>query len=199
MEGISYAQDSIRLTADNLKALSHPLRVQILGLLRTHGPATASGLAARLDLNSGALSYHLRQLERYGFITEVTEQPNRRDRWWRAVHRSTEFDSTDLDPAAAEAGEAYELGVIAAINRSLLRAQAERRSWPPEWQKAYDMSDVVLQLTAEEAQQLSGDLLAVLRRYRQHTPGVDGPSGSRIVSARYQVVPIADGEGGGAA
>jgi DNA-binding transcriptional ArsR family regulator len=31
-----------------LKALTHPLRIRLLGLLRQHGPATASELAARL-------------------------------------------------------------------------------------------------------------------------------------------------------
>ena len=31
-----------------LKALAHPLRLRMLGLLRIDGPATASGLAERL-------------------------------------------------------------------------------------------------------------------------------------------------------
>lgn len=191
---MEYEQESVRLTADNLKAMAHPLRVQILGLLRTHGPATASGLAGRLGLTSGALSYHLRQLERFGFIAEDAERGDNRDRWWRAVHRYTEFESTDLAAGDAEAGEAYELGIISAINRRLLQAQAERRSWPVEWQRTFDMSDVILELTVPEAEQLSKDLLAVLHTYRQHTPGVAGPSGSRIVSARYQVHPVAGAE-----
>lgn len=188
---MSFEQESVRLTADNLKAMAHPLRVQILGLLRTHGPATATGLAARLGLTSGALSYHLRQLERFGFITEDTARGDQRDRWWRAVHRSTEFSSADLDPAVAEAGEAYEESVIAAITRSLSAAQAERRSWPIEWQRAYDLSDVLLQLTPDEAERLARDLIGVFNRYRRHTPGDDGPAGSRIISARYQVHPVA--------
>ena len=188
---MSFEQESVRLTADNLKGMAHPLRVQILGLLRTHGPATASGLAARLGLSSGALSYHLRQLERFGFIAEDTDAGDRRDRWWRAVHRSTEFDNADLDPATAEIGEAYESAVVSAITRSLNAAQAERRTWPVEWQRAFDMSDVLLEVTAEEAEQLAQDLLAVLRRYRQHTPGVQGQPGARTVSARYQVYPVA--------
>ena len=74
------AEETITVTGDNLKALTHPLRVQVLGLLRTHGPATATTLARRLGLTSGALSYHLRQLQRYGFIAEDTERGNERDR-----------------------------------------------------------------------------------------------------------------------
>ena len=51
-----------------LRALSHPVRLRMLGLLRTEGPATATTLAQRLDLNTGATSYHLRQLAQHGFI-----------------------------------------------------------------------------------------------------------------------------------
>jgi DNA-binding transcriptional ArsR family regulator len=44
-----------------LRALSHPVRLRMLGLLRSEGPSTASRLAERLGLNSGATSYHLRK------------------------------------------------------------------------------------------------------------------------------------------
>ena len=46
--------------ATALKALAHPVRLRMLGMLRVDGPATATQLAARLGLNSGATSYHLR-------------------------------------------------------------------------------------------------------------------------------------------
>src|SRR5690349_5294051 len=45
-----------------LKALGHPLRQQILRHLHRDGPATATTLAAALGENTGATSYHLRQL-----------------------------------------------------------------------------------------------------------------------------------------
>ncbi|MBG7702409.1 helix-turn-helix transcriptional regulator [Streptomyces sp. MC1] len=53
---------SVALDAKGLRSLAHPVRVQLLGLLRTHGPATATQLPDRLGLNSGATSYHLRRL-----------------------------------------------------------------------------------------------------------------------------------------
>ena len=61
---------SITPTPAGLKALSHPVRLRMLGLLRTEGPATATTLAARLGLNTGATSYHLRQLAQHGFIVD---------------------------------------------------------------------------------------------------------------------------------
>lgn len=64
-----------------LKALTHPLRVQILAVLQDEGRATATTLAARLAETSGATSYHLRQLARRGLIEEVPAAG--RERWWR--------------------------------------------------------------------------------------------------------------------
>ena len=53
-----------------LRAIAHPLRARLLGALRHDGPATATELAARFVESSGSTIYHLRQLERYGFIVE---------------------------------------------------------------------------------------------------------------------------------
>lgn len=185
---------AITVTGANLKALTHPLRVQVLGLLRTHGPATATTLARRLGLTSGALSYHLRQLERYGFVAEDTDRGNERDRWWRAVHRSTEFDPANLDPTAAEAGEAYELGIATALSRSLSQALAARPGWPAEWRAALAMSDVLLELTPAEAERLQGDLLALLQSYPQHDPDAGPRAGAWTVGAAFQIVPVAPDE-----
>ena len=54
----------------SLKALAHPLRLELLELLRFEGPSTASALARRVGESSGATSYHLRQLARHGYIEE---------------------------------------------------------------------------------------------------------------------------------
>lgn len=186
-------ESSITVTGENLKALTHPLRVQVLGLLRTYGPATATTLARRLDLTSGALSYHLRQLERYGFIAEDTGRGNDRDRWWRAIHRTTEFEPLGVDPATAEAGEAYERGIAGAINQSLLQALADRPAWPAEWQPILTMSDVLLELTPAEAARLERDLLTLLQSYPQRDPEAGPRPGAWPVGARFQIVPIAPG------
>lgn len=183
-------EPSIEVTGENLKALTHPLRVQVLGLLRTYGPSTATVLAQRLGLTSGALSYHLRQLQRYGFIAEDVERGNDRDRWWRAVHRSTHFDAQRLDPTAEEAGDAYEQSIITAITRSLGQANAQRPAWPTEWQRAFTLSDVLLELTAEEAQRLERDLLDLLASYPQCDPDAEPRPGTWAVGARFQIVPV---------
>jgi DNA-binding transcriptional ArsR family regulator len=66
-----------------MKALSHPLRRRILHRLRVHGPATSTTIGEALGANTGTTSYHLRQLEKYGFIEEIRERSGGRERWWR--------------------------------------------------------------------------------------------------------------------
>jgi DNA-binding MarR family transcriptional regulator len=74
-----------------LKALSHPLRRRILHRLRVHGPATSTTIGQVLGANTGTTSYHLRQLEKYGFIEEIPERSTGRERWWRIAESPRDF------------------------------------------------------------------------------------------------------------
>ena len=65
-----------------LKALSHPLRMQLLNALSQFGPQTASALASRLGESSGSTSYHLRQLAKHELVREVEGRGSARERWW---------------------------------------------------------------------------------------------------------------------
>lgn len=69
-----------------IRALAHPLRLELLDLLRFEGPSTATLLGQRLGESSGATSYHLRQLARYGFVAEMPSE-GKRERWWRYQER----------------------------------------------------------------------------------------------------------------
>src|SRR3954470_17195944 len=68
-----------------LKALAQPRRQRMLQHLTVHGPATSATLARALGLNTGATSYHLRELARHGFVEEVAEPAEAsghgRERW----------------------------------------------------------------------------------------------------------------------
>jgi DNA-binding transcriptional ArsR family regulator len=184
--------DTVRLTTENLRALAHPLRVEVLGLLRVHGPATASTLAEQLGLTSGALSYHLRQLERFGFIVDDPSRGNKRDRWWRAAHRMTAYARLDpeADPERQVAAAAFEEIVTAKAVSALNEAQATRSDLPPEWLRAFAVSDYLLQLSAAEAGQLASELSALLDSYRQHDPGQPLAEDHRVVRAQFQIFPL---------
>jgi predicted ArsR family transcriptional regulator len=146
---------SITPTPQALRALSHPTRLRLLGLLRTDGPATATTLATRLRINTGQTSYHLRQLAQHGFVVEDTERGNNRDRWWRAAHQSTRTD--EQDPAVAadpEALDAYLQSIAVVLTQKLQSAIEERPLLPVEWRAASTFSDYGIRLTAGRARTL---------------------------------------------
>ena len=87
------------LNPDDLKAFTHPLRMAMYSALSEHGPATATQLAKRLGESSGQTSYHLRQLERHGFVEDDPEHTGGRERWWRSIGFSVDPDAMVQDPA----------------------------------------------------------------------------------------------------
>ena len=172
------------LDATTLKALTHPLRPRILSALRLHGPATASRLAAHLGVNTGATSYHVRQLAEAGFVVEASELGNARDRWWRAAHARTYFDTHDADQ---ETSAAYLAAVAAGYADNAQRAIAEIATLPPEWEDAGTFSNFTLRLTPDETTTLMADLTAVIRGVRPHQGTTDAPADARPVSVNLEV------------
>ena len=154
---------SITPSPAGLKALSHPVRLRILGLLRSEGPATATTLAARLDLNTGATSYHLRQLAQHGFVADDEARGNGRDRWWKAAHQAT---STAPDPhpdrETRETLDAYLQSVAVIHTEQLQNAIEERSVLPDEWRGASTFSDWNVMLTPRRARALVDALAEVL-------------------------------------
>jgi predicted ArsR family transcriptional regulator len=159
-----------------LRALSHPVRLRLLGLLRSDGPSTASALATRLGLNSGATSYHLRQLAQHGFVAEELDRGNGRDRWWRAAHQTTRTSDEDLsDPADLDAHDAYLQTVAVVYTERLQRAMEERPLLPGPWRRTTDLSDWRLRLTPARAEQLVEALHDLIEGWHED---LDEPEGS---------------------
>ncbi len=154
-------------TPSSLRALAHPLRLDLLGQLRVHGPATASGLARRLGESSGLTSYHLRQLADAGLIEDDPDRGNGRERWWRAAHDASRLEEEQLtDPDDRAAAGAYKHLVADAHHRAAQRYLAEEPTWDPEWRASATLSDVVLHVTPDELTEVVDDLLAVLEPHR---------------------------------
>lgn len=146
-----------------LRALSHPVRLRILGLLRNEGPATASSLATRLRMNSGATSYHLRQLAQHGFVVDDAARGNGRDRWWQAAHQSTRTgDEVEASDEGREAADAFGQAVAVVHTEHLQRAVDERPLLPTAWRRASTLSDWGLTLTPARAEELMRAIVAVV-------------------------------------
>jgi DNA-binding transcriptional ArsR family regulator len=146
---------------ETLKAVSHPLRMQLLGALRRRGPSTASELGRELGESSGSTSYHLRQLERFGFVGDDDDQPSGRERRWKALHDLTEFPASLAD---LDGGREY-LDVVRRRQEEHLREGLER--WT-EVRPGIGISDYLLHLDPDDLEAMLRDLEDVISRYADY-------------------------------
>ena len=151
--------------AQVLRAMAHPLRLRLIGALRKEGPATASMLARMLDESSGATSYHLRILAKYGFVEDALERNRGRERWWRAVDPGMEWSLDTDDAGLLEADRALGRQLLAEYARWIERWYDELPGWDRRWRAAANGTDQWFELTADELRTLADEVLAVLDRY----------------------------------
>src|ERR1700754_1077987 len=99
-------QDSGELDEALLRAISHPLRHRLLGMLDARTPSP-NHLARELDLPLGRVSYHIRLLADLGAIELVRSEPRRGalEHFYRAVTRGwVSDDDWSRLPRAARRG-----------------------------------------------------------------------------------------------
>lgn len=182
----------IRLDATALGVLAHPLRSRLLSALRVGGPATATDLAADLETNNGATSYHLRRLESVGLVADTGEGKGKR-RLWAAATDSHQFERSDF------AGDENAEADLTWLGRDYSRNLARRfeawldveRAWPADWRDAAGMNDDIVTLTAAQTQAMTEEINAVVARYR--TAGRGDPAARRLSVWRV-VYPLDIGE-----
>ena len=179
-----------------LKALAHPLRVKIVDTLSTYGSFTASGLGERLGESSGAMSYHLRQLEKHSFVREVEGKGTGRERWWERVPGGIKIDTPKDDTSPSER----------AASRMVLREWMTNRSvllndfldngddvLDSDWLEASTISMSNLHLTREQTAELSERLMIVVDEFVDAYRGQRVP-GSRPVQTQINVFPVLDAD-----
>ena len=132
-----------------LRAYAHPVRRRALALLRTHGTLTATQAADALGESSGTMSFHLRQLAKYGLVEEAPTGKGRQ-KPWRATSLTTQVPSYSDDPETAEAARDLKMSMTQLYLEQVLTWLQASHEFPPEWQEAADFGDNVLYLTADE-------------------------------------------------
>ena len=173
-----------------LRALAHPLRMSLLAALRSDGPSTASRLAQRLGESSGATSYHLRRLAGFGFVEEMPHEGTGRERWWRALHRSTRWNTEDVldQPDGPELVDELTARLVAHQRRMLAAFAAEREQTDDAWRAAASLNDWALRLSPARARGLVDELNGVLQRWRDEEEEPDQP----LVHVLLDLFPLAD-------
>ncbi|HEU4757534.1 MAG TPA: helix-turn-helix domain-containing protein [Agromyces sp.] len=176
--------------AGPMRAMAHPVRLRILGMLRVDGPATVGMLAERTGEAAGSVSYHVATLAKHGFVEPVPELArDRRERWWRAAHEVTSWQTAEFlgDPERHAASDALRRSVLDTYHRELMEALEAEATLEPEWIAASDSSDGAARLTLEEFGELAADLAAVREKWRGR--GREPRDGTRTVRWITHVFP----------
>ncbi len=181
------------MSAEHLRALAHPLRLQLLQVLHAEGPATASQLARRLGESSGATSYHLRALHRAGMVEEA-EQRNARERWWKRsperlmIPNSVPPGATDSERAELQAAHAQiESMFLERDEAALQRWMDVRYERPLEWQDAQWIGNFRMWATAAEVREFVETVLALAEPLRKAPEA--GESDREEVHFTFRVLP----------
>ncbi|MBF4576713.1 helix-turn-helix transcriptional regulator [Frondihabitans sp. VKM Ac-2883] len=134
-----------------LKALAHPLRIEIYQMLGRLGSATASGLAGRLGESSGATSYHLRQLARHELVREIDDKGSGRERWWQVNPGGISLSTRSYEDEAGRASARMVSRQWDRTRAALLDELSDQQdALPQEWYDAISMNTANVSATAEQ-------------------------------------------------
>ena len=160
------AARSVRRLTDPraLRALAHPTRLALIGLLRPDGPMTATRAGELLGESSASCSFHLRQLAKYGLVEEAGGGHGR-ERPWQATTEFTAWPEASEDPDLAAAGDQLAAVLANRYFEHLLRWLDSKHLAPAPWQGAAHFGDTTLYVTADELTELGAQERALVDRF----------------------------------
>ena len=158
--GEPFAESPTLSDARRLRALTHPVRIALIGKLVLHGPLTAAEASELIDEPPSTCSFHFRQLAKYGVVEEAGGGKGRAKPWRMTT---TGLSVTAREDPASKLAEDALIRMVRERQFERYRTWLQTRaSYPPRWREAGDDSEYVFHLTVEELEQLTSDLTAIL-------------------------------------
>ena len=169
-----------------LRALAHPLRLELVELLGALGQATAAACGRQLGTSQASCSFHLRQLAKYGFVEQAPPSADSRERPWRLTELEQNW-SADAGPAADQ------------LERIFVHREADRiLAWladddaPPAWRKGSFVGGASVPVTIDELESIRAELRGALEPYvRRLSDRTDWPADTRFVRFLLAGTPLA--------
>jgi predicted ArsR family transcriptional regulator len=165
-----------------LRAYAHPVRMTLIGLLRTRGPLTATQAAKLTGESSGTCSFHFRQLAKYGLVEEA-DGGTGRERPWRATTMSTSIEDDVDDPEAAAAGALVRSVIADKYFERVSRWLQRRGQEPARWRHAAQFGDRFMYLTAGELAELGDKIEELVDAYAEREVRPEArPADARLIT-----------------
>ena len=177
-----------------IRALAHPLRLDLLQLLGAGGSATAAQCGRVLEVSQASCSFHLRQLAKYGFVEDAGPGRDRRERQWRVAHsRLSVRIGTGSDLAVRQEIEAL---VVQREMQAIIDYSRRPDGADPEWQHKAGIVSAMAVLSPDDAAAIKEKWITLLTPYisRARTEGSQLQPGQRHVRYFMAATPLPERE-----
>lgn len=157
-----------------LKAFTHPIRLRLYYALAASTSATATQLAKQVDTTAQLAFYHLTRLADLGVVEEDPDaRAHGRERYWRPSTRGLSFDPTSFGQDTEREVELLHRAQATA-HFELLRRFFDTPSDAGDALRAAAFgTDMILELTDAELDELREEMTAVLLRFRDRPRSSD--------------------------
>jgi len=146
-----------------IRALAHPLRLDLLQFLGAGGPATAAQCGRALGASQASCSFHLRQLAKYGFVEDAGPGRDRRERQWRVAQAQLSVRLNSGDDSVIR--QQIERLVVEHEMQAILDYSRRPDGASPEWQHKAGIVTAMAVLAPDEAAAIKAKWIALLEPY----------------------------------
>jgi len=165
--------------SQGLRAIAHPARAFAINKLMEAGPLTATELGRQTGVSASAMSYHLRQLAKWGLVRRLEGPADGRERPWQA----TGTNLSVLPDGTADFSPALVNTVVGRFTDKLLAAVGRLSRHDATQPEPGSMSYATVWLTDEARTELIQSMRALIEAHSQ-----DDAEGARQEGAgKYEV------------
>lgn len=164
-----------------IRALAHEARLEVLEeLFSAQTTRTATELAARCGLTPSAMSYHLRALEKYGFVERAASEGDGRERRWKAAGEDIVVKSFGESPAARYAFLDVQINSFRErIRKEMMRRdQEDADGLAPEGDRVPVLTTGLLFVDDESRKEFTDRIFELIEEFEKRAPteerSVDG-------------------------
>lgn len=149
-----------------IRALAHKVRLEVIDEFFSSKRAhTATELAGRFGLTPSAMSYHLRALEKWGYVVRVESSGDGRERYWRAAGETLNVGSLAM---ASELISSSFIDVTLSTARDrVVRALTSIEGMAEADKPVFMVSNSKFVLTKKQSEDFAGEFEELAERYRK--------------------------------
>lgn len=176
-----------------IRALAHPLRLDLLRVLGASGAATAAQCGRILGASQASCSFHLRQLAKYGLVEDAGPGSDRRERRWRLPDPRLTVRIADGSDAVVR--RRIERLTVEQEMQAILGYSERPEGAYPEWSQKAGIVTGMIALSPDDAADIKEKWIALLAPYvARARAGAELRPGQQMVRYFLAMTPLAGGE-----